>query len=104
MPYRVGSNRDAFWPASSSRFVAGHGMQLSAQCRQVGEVLFALRDASHVARLVLAADQAVRRSAAQRLRIYVGAGAANLVLDMGPDLLGRSQRPALAGTVREKLR
>ncbi len=38
------------------------------------------------------------------LHIDVGAGVADLILDMGPDLLDCSQRPALAGTVCEKSR
>lgn len=77
-------------------------MQLPPQCCEFGQILFALYDASLVARLVLATDQTVRRSAAQGLGIDIGPCAANFILDMGADLLGSSQRPALMGTVGEE--
>lgn len=86
----------------SNCYVCDRSVRLSAQCREVGQVLLALRDAPLAARLVLGRDQAVRRPAAQHLCIDVGAGTAELIPDVRAVLLGHSQRPGLAGTVRQK--
>lgn len=76
--------------------------QRHGEALRIGEILIALREAPLVARLVLGADQATRRSTAQGRWVDIGAGAADLVLDMSADPLGRSERPALAGTIGER--
>ena len=70
----------------------------------IGEALFPLRRTSLVVPLIFHHYQAVRRSFAQRLGIKAGAGTTDLILDMRPDMLRRSERPGLAAGIGEKFR
>jgi hypothetical protein len=76
----------------------------SAEGGHVGDILLTLRDATLVARVVLATDQAVGRAATLGLRVDVNLRAANILLDVAPEPFGSSERPALLRWIGEKPR
>ena len=61
----------------------------------VGDILLALGDAAPITRLVLRANETVRGAAPYCFAIDIRRRVSNDVLDVGPDLLCSTQRPAL---------
>jgi hypothetical protein len=68
----------------------------------VSEILLALCDVAFVAGLILLADETVRRATSQRFAFDIGAGATDLILDVCPNLLRRSNGPAFTAGIDEE--